>query len=227
MAIKYRELMKECKITLDSDVLDPAFVSMAKDFEQKLAEKKLTDEQIEQMDNELVELFSKNVVEEDSEEVVKARHDADVANAEKEIEKAKTSEVLNKLHEKFKEELPEVLPLIEQKLRDFKSEEEKQATEKLMKLATKEIEDCPLDQLQALGEKYKKYPELVKLINEKYNREKPKNDQAQLAEKLRSRKEWSYKELEALGIRPTGNDMTVAGVRLEKEMYFNVYSVRK
>lgn len=227
MAIKYRELMKECKITLDSDVLDPAFVSMAKDFEQKLAEKKLTDDQIEQMDNELVELFNKNVVEEDSEEVVKARHDADVANAEKEIEKAKTSEVLNKLQEKFKESLPEVLPLIEQKLRDLKSEEEKQATEKLMKLATKEIEDCPLDQLQALGEKYKKYPELVKLINEKYNREKPKNEQAKLAEKLRSKKEWSYKELEALGIKPTGNDMTVAGVRLEKEMYFNVYSVRK
>ena len=227
MAIKYRELMKECKITLDSDVLDPAFVSMAKDFEQKLAEKKLTDEEIEQMDNELVELFSKNVVEEDSDEVVKAKHDVAVANAEKEIEKAKTSEVLNKLHEKFKEELPEVLPLIEQKLRDFKADEEKQATEKLIKLATKEIQECPLDQLQALGEKYKKYPELVKLVNEKYNREKPKKENDELAAKLRSKKEWSYKQLEEIGIKPTGNDMTVVGVRLEKEMYFNVYSVRK
>lgn len=227
--------MKEYKITLESDVLDPAFVSKAKDFEKKLENNEMTDEEIKAADDELIELFNKHdLSEEDSEELAAAKRERDLALAKKEVAEAETIVKLTEQKERFKKDFPEVVPLIDKKLvklqkdAEKKEAEEKQvALDKLFGIAKKEIAECPYDELQAMGEKYKQYPEMVELVRKRHEDEKPEKEQAALAEKLRAKKEWSYKELEALGIKPTGNDMTVAGVRLEKEYLLSIYSVRR
>lgn len=243
MEIKYRELMKEYNVTLanEDNVLDPGFVSKAKTFEEKLKNNQLTDEEIQSEDNELVELFNKHdLTEEDSDDVKIAKHNIAIADAKVEIADAGTIEVLTALQEKFKL-LPEVQPIIDKKLEKLQKDvekssqqaakaneqEEKQAREQLIAHGKEEIAKTSFEDLQIIGEKYKDYPELVEIINKRHKDEKPKKDHEELAKKLRSKAEWTYKELEAIGIKPTDNDMTVAGVRLEKEFLLSVYSVRR
>lgn len=232
MAIKYRELMKEYDVTLENkdEVLDAAFVSKATEFEQKVVNNELTDDEIKAWDDELVELFNKhNLSEEDSEDVKNLKKAKEISDAKAEIAETETFEDLNKLQVKFKD-LPEVLPLIAKKLDIIekavnKTQEDNKA--KFLTDAKAEIAAAAYDQLQAMGEKYKDHPELIEIVNKRHKEEKPGNDDAELAAKLRSKKEWSYAALRELGINPTGDDMTVAGVKLEKEYLLAVYSVRK
>jgi hypothetical protein len=232
--INYRELMKEYDVKLDNPVLDPAFVSKANDFEKKLEANELTEEEIKAWDAELVELFKKHdLTEEESPEVIAARRNQAIAEAKAAIAEAETVDQLKALHGSLSE-FPEVLPLITKKIEKLEADAKKQSDQaaaqiraKLITDASAEIKAAKYEELQALGEKYKEYAELVKLINERHSNEKPVKDTEQLKEKLLSKKEWSYAELKAMNIEPTGNDMTIAGVKLEKEMYFRVYSVRR
>lgn len=233
--INYRELLKEYKLTLESDVLDPAFVSKAKDFEQKLAANQLTEEEIKIADDELVELFKTkhDFTEEDSEEIKTANHEREVAEARAAIAESDSTEGLNVLLISYKE-LPEVHQLIKNKinkLQDIKDKETQREKEESRKRAiqngTMEIKAAKYEDLQAMGEKYKEFPELVEMINKRHTDEKPGNEEAVLKAKLLSKKQWSYAELQALDIKPTGNDMIVAGVKLEKEYLLAVYQVRK
>jgi hypothetical protein len=234
MDIKYREKMKESDVTLESDVLDPAFVSKANAFEEKLKNNQLTDEEITAADDELVALFNAHdLSEEDSDELKQAKQAKVVSDAKAEVSEAETTEALTALQEKFKE-LPEVLPLISKKLEKLQKQAEKikkdddQAKlEKFIADAKAEIKAAKFEELQAMGEKYKEYPELVTIINKRHKDEKPEQASKGLKEKLLSKSEWSYAELKELGITPTGNDMTVKGVKLEKEFLLNIYSVRK
>jgi len=233
MAIKYRELMKEYEVTLENkdNVLDKAFVSKAVDFEEKLKNNELTDDEIIAADNELVDLFNTlhQFAEEESEELKKANHKAIVNEAKVAIAEAGTIEDLAILREKYNV-LPEVHPMIDQKIEKLtaKSQKDKdEQTKKIIEAGKKEITAARYDDLQAMGDKYKDYPELVAIINKRHNDEKPGNDDEKLRQTLLSKKEWSYPDLKALGINPTGNDMKVAGVKLEKEFLFAIYSVRK
>lgn len=232
MTIKYRELMKEYDITFDSDILDPAFKSKAQDFEKKLAMNALTDEEIKAADDELVDLFksSHNLEEVDSEEVQKAIRKAAIAEAKVAIAEADTIEALTKLGHTYESNLPEVFPLVEKKLgalKKQKADSEDAAMKKLFTFAKKEIAECPYNELQAMGEKYKTYPELVEIIKKRHEDENPAQASKERQQKLLSKKQWSYGELKALGITPTGNDMVVDGVKLDKEYLLNVYSVRR
>jgi hypothetical protein len=230
MEIKYRKLMEEYNITLDNEVLDPGFRSKATDFEEKLKNNQLTDDEIKTWDAELIELFNAQPHEDvDSEELKDVKHEKDVADAKVAVAEAETNEVLIDLQNKFKETIPEVLPFITAKIDKLNKQAEK--TDKAMKdqfiaEAKKEITAARYDDLQAMGEKYKEYPELVEIIKKRHADEKPAPAKT-LKEILLSKKEWSYKELRGIGIEPTGNDMTVEGVRLEREYLLAVYSVRK
>ncbi len=235
MTIKYRELMKEYKVLIDNPVLAPDFVSKAKDFEEKLAANQLTDDEIKAADDELCELFKTkhDFVDEDSDEIKAAKRGQVLSEARADIAEAGTADELKTLQIRFKD-LPEVQPLITKKLQklddDAKKADEKKRAEDQAKFlvdAEKEIKAAKYEDLQALGEKYKDHPELVTLINKRHADEKPGKGEAELKEKLLSKREWTYAELEALGIKPTGNDMKVAGLRLEKEYLFRTYSVRR
>ena len=232
MTIKYRELMKEWGVDLNTPEIDPVFKSKAEDFEAKLAGNELTDEEIAALDAELVELFtsSHKLEEVESEEVKLAKHKAAIAEAKAAIAEAASLEALNQLRATYEESLPEILPLVDKKiaaLDEEQAEKEKLALKELFDYAEAEIAACPYNELQAMGEKYKTYPELVAIIRKRHEDEKPKEDSKERAEKLLSKKQWGYAELRAMGITPTGNDMTIDGVRLEKEYLLNVYSVRK
>lgn len=233
MTIKYRELMTEYKVTLENEdkVLDKAFVSKALDFEEKLKNNQLTDEEITALDNELVELFNTlhDFVEEDSDEIKAANHKALLNEAKAAIAECGTIEDLAILREKYNE-LSEIEEIVEQKKEKIIKQGQQAASlkrEKLIDNAKKEIAAAKYEELQALGEKYKEYPELITIIKKRHNDEKPGNEEAKLKETLLSKKEWSYADLRALGINPTGNDMTVAGVRLDKEYLLTIYRVRK
>lgn len=233
MTIKYRQLMKEYEVTLENkdNVLDKAFVSKALDFEEKLKNNQLTDDEITALDNELVELFNTlhDFAEVDSDEIKAAEHKAAVAEAKAVIAESGTIEDLSILREKYNE-LSEVHPLIDSKIEKLQAKGQKSKDEeraKLIDAGKKEIAAAKYDELQAMGEKYKEYPELVAIINKRHADEKPDNEQSKLKETLLQKKEWSYAELKALGINPTGNDMNVAGLKLEKEYLFSIYRVRK
>lgn len=229
--LKYQELMKEYNVTFESDVLDKAFISKAKDLEEKIKNNQLTEEEIQKADDELVELF--NTLHEhesvDSEELAEAKYKETIAEAKAEIAEASTLDLLNELKKKFKK-LPEVQSLLDSKIKKFQETEnskvEQEAKEKLFKIARKEIAEIDYNDLGAIGKKYEAYPELVGLINKRIEDERKDWDDKELAVKLRAKKEWSYHELKALGITPTGEDMTVAGVKLYKEWMFNIYSTR-
>jgi hypothetical protein len=239
---KYKDLMKDYKVTLDNPVLDPAFVSKANEFEEKLKSDQLTDEEIVVADDELVELFKtlQELSEEDSEEVTAANHAKDVAEARAAIAECNDSKELVALQEKYKQ-LPEVLPVITAKIEKLVKEADKAAKDALAKAernkeakrlkaiedGTKEIQTAKYEDLQIMGEKYKEFPELIKLVNERHINEKPGKADEELKKTLLSKNEWNYSALRAMGITPTGNDMTVAGVRLEREYLLEVYAVRR
>jgi hypothetical protein len=234
MTIKYRELMKEAGIAIDHPGLVPSFVSKVNTFEKKLAGNQMTDEEIEAADNELVELFKAHEIsEDDSEEVKKANHDKAIAEGKASILEAETIEQLNGLKVSLKE-LPELLPLIDTKIgklekanQDQADKNKKSQHEAMIAQAKKEISDARYEDLQSLGEKYKDHPELTNLIKERHEKEKPAKQNDELKEKLLSKKEWSYKELKAMGITPTDEDMTIAGVRLEHIWLCQAYRVKK
>jgi len=226
--------MKECKITLESDVLDPSFVSKARDFEEKVKNNQLSDEEIKAGDEELVNLFKTlhNITEEDPPSVKEAQHKKDIAEARAAIAEAGTIKDILLLKEQY-QNITDVLPLIDkkiEKLEKIEAQSKKAAEDQKAQFivdAKSEINAAKYDNLQALGEKYNDYPELVEMIKKRHSDEKPQKENEELAAKLHSKKEWSYVELKGIGINPTGNDMVVAGVKLEKEFLFPVYVVIK
>ena len=238
MTYKYQELMKSSGVTIDHPGLDPAFVSKVKTFEEKVGKNELTDDEIAAADSELVELFEKHeITDEDSDEVKALKQKQSIADAKAAILESEDVKELTNMKGKYKE-FPEVLPLIDKRIvkleKDaeaaIKSKETQQAAEKRQKTleeGTKEIKAAKYEDLQGMGEKYKDYPELVKMVNERHTNEKPQKDDEELKKKLLSKSEFSYSELRAMGVTPTGNDMTISGVRLEKEYLLEIYSVRR
>jgi hypothetical protein len=238
MIIKYQELMKSSGIAIDNPGLDPAFVSKVNTFEQKLKDNQMTDEEITAGDDELVELFSKHeITEEDAPEVIAERKKAEVSEAKAAIAGSEDIKELGNMRGVYKEH-PEVLALIDAKIKKITDatakKKENEATQKaadarakIIVDGTKEINMAKYEDLQAMGEKYKEYPELIKLVNERHEKEKPQKDDEELKKQLLSKSEWSYSALKAIGVKPTGDDMVVAGVKLEREYLLEIYSVRK
>jgi hypothetical protein len=238
MTLKYVELMKSQGIFIDNPGLDPAFVSKVNTFEQKLKDGSMTDDEIKAADEELTQLFSAHeIIEEDSPEVIAERKRTEIAEAKAAIAESNDVKELSNLKGVYKE-YPEVLTLIDAKITKInaatKQKQDQEAAQKaeearakIIEAGTKEINMAKYEDLQAMGEKYKEYPELVKLVNDRHEKEKPQKDDEDLKKQLLSKSEWSYTALKAIGVKPTGNNMVVAGVKLEKEYLLEIYSVRK
>lgn len=239
--INYQESMKKAGVSLDHPGLDPAFVVKARAFEDKLSKGELTDEDIAAEDAELVDLFAKHdIIDEDSEELAAAKHREALASARANIAETTAVDSLTTLLVKYKD-LPEVLPIIEKKIKDIQDTKKKKDADDLkadnlrkekerratIDSGTKEIAEAKYEDLQKMGEKYKAFPELVKMVNDRHEAEKPGKEEEDLRKKILAKSEWNYAALRALGITPTGNNMTVAGVRLEKEYLLEIYSVRR
>jgi hypothetical protein len=231
MEYKYKLLLKEHKLTLESDVLDPAFVQKAKDFEEALKKKELTEDQINAIDDELVELFSHLEIEEvDSPELAKEKHKAKVLEAKNVIAAAETLDELKKLQKEY-EALPELQPFIEKRIEKLeKAVEEatdKAEKEKFITDSTAEIAAAKYETLAGLSEKFKDHPDLVKLIEARIIKEKPAAKEMTIREKLQAAKKrrWTYDDLIAIGIKPTGDDMKIEGVYLQREYMFKVYFI--
>jgi hypothetical protein len=237
--LKYQEKMKEYELTFESPVLDPAFVSKAKDFETKLAANQFTEEEIAAQDIELLELLNSTCDFQtiESEEVIEMRRKETIATAKAAIAEAETLEALANIGLAYKD-FPEVMTILDTKVEKLKALALKQKNDhdahmnelkrkQAIETGTKEINAAKYEDLQALGEKYKDYPELVTLVNDRHSKEKPVKDDEELKKKLLAKAEFNYTALRAMGITPTGNDMTVAGVRLEKEFLLEVYRVRR
>jgi hypothetical protein len=231
MEYKYKLLLKEHKLTLESDVLDPAFVQKAKDFQADLEAKKLTEDQINAIDDELVALFGQLEIEEvDSPELAKEKHKAKVLEAKEVIAAAGSMDELKKLQKEY-EEFPELQPFIEKRIEKLEkaAQEAVDKTEKIkfMSDATAEIEAAAYEALAALSGKYKEHPDLLKLIEARIEKEKPAAKELTIREKLQAAKKrrWTYDDLIAIGIKPTGDDMEVEGVYLQREYMFKVYFI--
>lgn len=227
MTFEFENLMKGLDLTMDSEVLDRAFVAKVTDFKDKLAKKQLTDDEIEATDKELVEMLNKlEVIVEDDEELKAAKLKAEISEAKAEVVQAETEEALNQLAGKYLH-LTVIQELIEKRLKSIRGKKEKEEKEQAFNEAVEKIKKASPEQYQSLLQEYKDDPELVKIIEGLINAKKQDDPEKELREKLLEKREWSFAELRELGINPTGNDMKVAGLKLEKEMYFNIYSIRK
>lgn len=228
MKYEYEVKMKDLDLKLDNPVLDPAFVTKANDFKEKVKKHELSDEETEAVDKELCAMLDELEIEnEDSEEVKQANLKKEQSEAKAEVlEAGDDEEKLHQLAGKFLH-LPEIQKLIEKRLSAIQGKRTAEEQKVLNTKAKEEIANTPYSDLAGLLETYKDHPDLVKLINNRLESEDPTKNEDALKNKLLSKKEWSYSELQELGINPTGNDMRVAGLKLEKEQYFKIYSVRK
>jgi hypothetical protein len=226
--LKYQSLLKENNLTLDSEVLDPAFVTKVQDFEAKLAKKALTEEEINSTDEELVKLFNETVEiqEVESPEVQKANHRAAIAEAKEKITNATTLNELKKLQVEFIN-LPELDPFISKRIERMEAAEKEEITKKQLSEFAEEVKASDYADLTGLQEKYKDQPETLKLIQARLEKEKPSPKDKTIREKLQEAKKrrWSFDELRAIGIKVTGDDMEIEGVTLERQYMFKVYEI--
>jgi hypothetical protein len=232
MEIQYRNLLKDWNLTLSSDVLDPAFVQKATEFETKIKNNELSDEEIKAWDDELVKLFNElhNFSEEESPEVKAANHKKDIAEAKNEIAEAETIEALTALQQKFAH-LPELAPFIEKRIEKLQLAQKTAEQNKFISDAKEVIANTPYDNLPLLLEQpFKDHPELVKIIEARIEKEKPAPPEPEtIRDKLQKarKREWSYQDLKDIGINPTGDDMTVEGVFLERQYLYKIYKITK
>lgn len=228
MELDYRKLLKENKLALDSDILDPAFVAKAKEFEERLENKSLTDDQIKQWDDDLIKMFNElhTIEEEDSPEVQAAKRKADIAEAKEEITQAESIEQLKVLQKKF-QHLPELAPFMEKRIDKFEKTAETEQRNKVISEAIELVNKANYNILPDLEKQYSEYPQVVKVIQSRIEKEKPA--ERAIREKLAGAKkrEWTFQELREIGIEPTGDDMEIEGVTLERQYLFRVYHITK
>lgn len=148
---------------------------------------------------------------------------ADFQAAQVEVDNATSIEDLSNLKEKYTH-YPNLVKVIDDKIvvaKGSKQKEDKQTAES-------EVDNANTPAaLTKLKEKYAHYPDLVKTIDKKIEGIKEAASKASKktrAQTLLAQKEWSYAELRNIGIVPTGEDMIVDGVLLEKQFMFLCYN---
>jgi len=227
MTYKYEKLMQEWETNMDNPVLDKAFVAKVEDFKQKLEKKSLTDEEIAIADDELCKLFKElhKLEEVESEDVKRANHKVRVAEAKEEIASAETIQALKILQSKF-DDLPELQPFIAKRIEKLDKVENDQQLQQTIAKGKEEIKSAPYSNLPGLIEKYKDHAELVALINQRIEKEKPSEDLT-IRQKLANakKKRFTYDELRAMGIKITGDDMEIEGIYLERQYLFKIYEI--
>lgn len=226
MAFKYEKLMQEWEMNMDNPILDPAYVTKVKDFQTKLEKRSLNDDEITAWDNEICKMFVElhELREEDNPEMTKTKHRADMNELKNKIAEAETLEQVNALAGEL-ENFPELQPFFDKRLDKLQKAAQSQQQAQVLQ----EINSSPYETLPSLLEKYKDHPDLVKSIEHRIEKEKPQPKDKTKRELLSEAKkrEWTYDELRAIGITPTGDDMEVEGVYLQRQYMFKVYRITK
>lgn len=226
--MEYKKLMEKWEVKLDNPVLDPAFVQKATEFEAKVKNNELSDEEIKTWDDDLVKCFNDlhQFSEPESREVVAAVRKAEIAEAKNEIAEAETLDALTVLQQKFAH-LTELSDFIQKRLDKVRKAVMDNQQRQVLSEATAEIKAWEYASLSDLLEKYKDHPELISIIEARIEKEKPAPIQETLRDKIQKAKkrEWSYADLRAVGIEPTGDDMDIEGVYFERQYMFKVYKI--
>ena len=206
--LKYQKKLDDFEIkSLDDEVLDAAFVVKAKEFEQKIANKSLSDEEIEAIDNELCTLFDEvhDFEEVPSDEVTQLQRQNTILQGKQKVDKEKTIDGILLLIDEYKD-YPEVLEPANEKLNSL------QEAQKQSEVKKKEAEN-------------KKKAEEQARAAEEAKKKEAEQKQMTIQERLLSKKVWSYNELRKLGIEPTGENMIAQGVVLNRRYMFLAYEV--
>jgi hypothetical protein len=202
MKLKFHAKLAEYDIVnLDDKVLNPGFVEKARAFELEIEKGTLTDEEIKTQDEELCILF---------EEV----HEFTPVDSD-EVNQLKTENYIHSVKEKVSEmtNLDELGTLIT----------ENQKHPELVEYINKRMDKVKKD-IQDIADKAEKKKMVDALESTKKAKSNPAPaPQPTLQQKLLKKVEWTYDELRALGIKVTGQDMVVEGVRLKKKYLFLGY----
>ena len=200
--LKYQKKLTEWEIeSLDNEILDGRFVSKARTFEAALTKNTLTPEEIEATDTELCELFdqlhkTENV---DSDEVVQLKTQNLILSVKEQAQKSNDLKELTDLANKYKD-YPEITSYIDQRAAE------------VTKLINEQNAEA------AAKEKAEKEAEIVA--------KKPNEPPKTLQQTLLTKQVWDYNELRGLGIEPTGDDMVVEDVYIERQYLLRVYKVK-
>jgi hypothetical protein len=232
--MKYKQKLAEFDIkSLDDDNLDPAFVAKAKEFETKLEKGSLSDDEIASMDDELSKDFDElhEFEEVESDDVIQLRRQNTILSGKQKIESVSTIDELKAIAKEY-EDFPEVVEIATNKAAKIKAEYDKKT------VAQKALEDLKasiqnatsVSDLKVIAEENADNKEIVDLakakaaeLNQKQEQEKTQT----LKQKLLSQKHWTYPQLIALGVKPTGNDMVVEGVKLNRVYLFKAYETER
>lgn len=233
MKLKYKAKLDEFEIKdLNDPNLDPAFVAKAKEFEEKITKGTLSDLEIAEIDDDLCKIFDENhdFEEVDSEEVTSLKKQATITEGKREVENNNDLKVLSEITQKY-EDYPEVKEYAEKKAAGIKAElTKKQQAENAHKDLLESIENATeLSQLKAIAEEYADNKQIVDLATEKAREIKAESEQKQKSDRaktLLTKPEWNYQQLRELGINPTGDDMVVDGVVLERQYMFKAYNTK-
>lgn len=203
MKLQYQSALEKYDLNLTTSVLDGAFVSKARKFEESLAKGILSPEQIAEQDEELLELF--NTLHEfedvDAEEVKQLKTENLIHSVKEQAANSSDLNELTELVNKYKD-YPELVAYID----------------KRAEVVTELIEKQNLE-AEETARKDREAEELAKAPL----KEKTKTDSLQTT--LLSKQNWTYQELRELGITVTGDDMVIEEVYLQRQYLFKVYKV--
>jgi hypothetical protein len=230
MNIRYRKMLEELGVDLNDSVLDPAFVTKAKDFEERLHKKALTEDEIASIDDELCKMIEGfDIKVEDSEELAAEKRKNRILDAKEKISAAATIEELEAIGVEYADVEKELANYKKARVQKLQKQIDDQARQNIINQTLAELPNVKYEDLEEIRGKWKDYPEVVAAIDKRIKDEKPADPPKTktLREKLSEakRQEWTYEQLEAIGITPTGLDMTVEGVYLQKIFLMKTYRI--
>ena len=238
MDYKFEELLKEHKIkSLDDPNLVDVWVTKAKDFLEKVED--MTPEEAVAADDELVADFQRLHPEEliDDPEFVevkdqvkqntermnelekKQRLDNLREQAKKDIKAVEKVEDLEKMKANYGE-LPDVLELIDKKIEELKKPPIPILDDKA-KADKAKADKAKADKAKADKEKADK----AKADKEKADKSKISRDKVITWLRDNHNKSVDYEMLKKMGIKPTGDNMVIDGIKLLRRYYFKVYTI--
>jgi|WetSurMetagenome_2_1015567.scaffolds.fasta_scaffold185872_3 hypothetical protein len=230
MKLLYKEFLEKWELTLDLPILDPAFVVKARDFEAAIAEKRITDEEIQQTDKDLLEMLQKEhkFEEVDSPEVIKERRKNRILEARQKISDAETLEAINSLTEEYNDINKDLKEFIAKRVEKVRKAMDDAAASQFNAEALQVIEDAQDTELEGLLQKYADHPDLIKKIQARIAKIQVSPAET-LRDKILSRKqrEWSFSALKELGIPVSGDSFEFEGIYFERQYLFKVYHIKK
>jgi len=240
MANFYDAIFEEYGVEgLDSDNLDGAWLSAYERHQEAIADGKLTDQQITEAEEGLIELFKKlqpEIEEDDSpdpkteEELRKLRNQNLYLQAEKDVNAAKDMATLEKLKETYKDH-SDAMKLIDDRLLTMGAAIESQRRDKVKHTISESLDLDVLNKIQGEWANDKDISKLVKArikdVTAELETQKVQKTKQSVIETLKSAhgKDVSYDWLRKLGIEPTDDHMEVEGIRLLRVRFFYAYRI--